>query len=387
MPKGIEAMIAYVIFWLCLAVIVFTYAGYQLLLTALVAIKRPRPLPEMTDWPRLSALIVAHNEQENIRNKIRNILDSGYPPDKLEVIVCSDGSTDDTNELVEQFGDRRVKLAASAENIGVNEAFALGVGSATGELLLMTDASSLFEDGAILKAARLFADERIGLVTGRIHYRNPLNSSVGKGYGAYWSIETPVRQLEAALGLAAVIVGAFEMVRRQAYLPVPSQYNNDMAQPVYARSLGFRVGFAPDALLVAVQRKNPEQEFACRLRMAIRGWSSIPYILKVAPLSRNLASWAALICHKYLRWLTWLFMIGVLVTNVLLLESVFFQVFFCLQVAFYLAAAVGWLLSVRKIRVKLLWIPFYFCLLQAGGMVGLIQTLGGKRVGTWKPRD
>ncbi|NOZ78906.1 MAG: glycosyltransferase [Acidobacteria bacterium] len=375
------------IFWLCLAVIVFTYAGYPLLLAALVAIRRPRPLPEMTDWPRLSALIVAHNEQENIRNKIRNILENGYPPDKLEVIVCSDGSTDDTNKLVEQFGDQRVKLAASAENIGVNEAFALGAGLATGELLLMTDAGSLFEDGAISKVARLFADDRIGLATGRILYRNPLNSSVGKGYGAYWSIETRVRRLEAALGLAAVIVGAFEMVRRQAYLPVPSQYNNDMAQPVYARSLGFRVGFAPDALLVTVQRKNPEQEFARRLRMAIRGWSSIPYICKVAPPRKNPAGWAALICHKYLRWLSWLFMIGVLAANAFLLESVFFQVFFFLQAAFYLAAAAGWLLSVRNIRVKLLWIPFYFCLLQAGGMAGLIQTLRGKRMGVWKPVD
>jgi len=378
-------MLPLALFWACFGVIAFTYIGYPLLLWLLASIKGAAEPIEMVNWPTVSALVVGRNEELNICNKIRNILDNGYPPDKLEVIVCSDGSTDDTNRLVDQYGDERVKLAASQKNIGVNEAFALGAQKATGELLLMTDSASLFEPGAIGKVVSMFADPKIGLATGRIMYQDPLKSSVGKGYSAYWSIETRVRKLEASVGLAVVIVGAFEVIRRKAYLPVPSMYNNDMIAPMYARHLGFRAGFDSEALLVTVQKKNPKQEFARRLRMAIRGWSSIPYILRVAPFGQNISGWLAIIVHKYLRWSTWAFMAACFASSAMLLESRLFQVIFVLQAAFYVVALAGWLLNTIGVRLRLLSMPFYFCLLQAGGMIGLVQTLMGKRMGVWKP--
>ena len=373
------------IFWFCFAVIVFTYLGYPLLLAMIVGFRSKRSVAQGHDCPKLSVLIAAHNEQDHICQKVQNVLENGYPSDRIEVIVCSDGSTDRTNELVSQYADQRVRLAASSSNIGVNEVFALGAEKGSGDLFLMTDTGAMFEDGAILKVARLFADPQMGLATGRILYRNPLKSSVGSGYSAYWSIETKVRELEAKLGFAVVIVGAFEVIRRDAYLPVPSQYNNDMIAPMHVRAMGYRADFVSDALLVTDQRKSPGQEFSRRLRMAIRGWSSIPYILKAAPFFRNIGAWLTLISHKYLRWSTWAFMIGAFTASGLLWQRPLFRAVFMLQLVFYAMATAGWLLARKNIRVRPLSLPFYFCLLQAAGMVGLIETLRGKRLAVWKP--
>lgn len=374
-----------VMFWVCVGVILYTYIGYPLLLS-LLAIGKKVKTPTVEEWPFLSVLIVAHNEEDNVLRKIRNVFENGYPDDRIEVIVCSDGSTDRTNERVLSYGDSRVKLAASPENIGVNEAFGLGAGVANGDVLLMTDAGNLFESEAIPKVACHFADPRVGIATGRIEYRNPLGTAVGSGYRGYWFVETGVRVLESRIGLAAVIVGAFEMIRKELYLAVPSELNNDMIAPMHVQSQGRLCRFEPSAVQHTDQKKTPQQDFARRVRMAIRGWSSIPFLLKHVPFYKNLGSWCAIISHKYLRWLTWLFMAGALVANIVLFQTgLFWSVLLCSQLLFYLLAGMGFLLARMGKHGGPLAMPFYFCLLQAAGMLGLVHTLRGKRMGVWKP--
>ncbi len=381
-------MAAQVVFWFCVGMIAFTYAGYPLLLALLVVMKgRPAAPPEPVEWPKITALVVAYNEEQQIREKVRNILENGYDADRLEVIVCSDGSTDKTNELIGSYGDPRVRLEASPVNVGVNAAFALGAAQAGGDILLLTDSGGLFQEGAIRTAARHFADAKVGFVGGRIVFENPLKSSIGSGYRAYWLVEAGVRQLESRLGIGVVTVGAFEMIRRAAYIPVPSRFNNDIAAPVYAHSLGFRCRFEPQALLVTAQRKTPRQDFQRRVRIAVRAWSTIPYLLGIVPFFKDLGSWTALLCHKYLRYVTWAFMFGILGANLALLDSRFYQAALAAQGLAYGLALAGWFLAAVGIRVRPLSVPFYFCLLQAAGMVAFVQWLCGRRVETWKPVD
>jgi len=379
-------MAATIVFWAGIGLILYTFIGYPLLLALLVLLKGKPVCPEVEDWPKLSILMAVHNEQERIVQAIRNNLENGYPPEKIEVIVCSDGSTDETNARVEAFGDPRVKLVASPEQIGVNEVTGLGAAQAAGDLFLLTHAKTAFEGGAIQLVARHFADPTVGIATGRIVYRNPLKTAVGGGYKGYWLIEAGVRRLESHLGIGVVVVGAFEMVRREAYMTVPSRFSNDMSAPMIARSKGYRCRYEIDAIQTTDQKKDPGEEFTRRLRMAVRGWCSLPYMLGIIPFWRNLIDWAALLSHKYLRWSTWAFMIPVLLANAFLLDrGLFYQVMFALQGAFYAVALLGWAFSAFKIRAGGLSLPFYFCLLQAGGMVGLFQALAGRRIGVWKP--
>jgi len=382
-------MAAQIVFWVAAGLLAFTYLGYPLLLQLLVLIKgRPVAPAGSANLPRVSALVVAFNEEQGIIRKIENILQNGYPGDKIEVVVCSDGSTDGTNRLVDEYGDPRVRLAASPVNVGVNEAFAIGVKQATGEVYLMTDSGGgMFQEGAIEVAARHFADAAVGLVSGNIHYENPDQSAIGSGYHSYWFIETGVRQLESDLGYSIVTVGIFEMIRKEAYLPVPSQFNNDMSAPVYAYSLGYKCRYEPRALAVAQQKKTPRQDMGRRIRMAVRGWSSMPFISRHVPFFRNIRIWLALISHKYLRWSGGFFLLAVLAANVFLLDNWFYRITLAGQLAFYGAALGGWLLALMGKRLQPFSLCFYFCLLQIGGLVGLIQTLCGRRIGAWKPVD
>jgi len=375
-----------VIFWLCIGVIAFTYMGYPLILAVLGLIKGPARTPSPSQWPAISVLMGIRNEQGRILDAICNNLTNGYPDDRIEVIVCSDASTDDTDALVRQYGDPRVSLVRSDNQIGFNEVTALGARQAKGEVFLLTHAKTSFQPGAIGMLARHFADPKVGIATGRIVYRNPLGTAIGSGYKAYWTIEDAVRAMESRLGLGVVVVGAFEMVRRDAYLPIPSLYSNDMTAPMYARSRGYLCRCEPQAVQFTDQTNDNAQEFSRRLRMAVRAWSSILYMLKTVPFLGNAVDWLVLVCHKYLRWSTWLFMIATLLASAMLLEAgPIYQVCLGAQMAFYLAAGLGWMMSAAGCRQRPLWAPFYFCLLQAAAMAGLVQAVLGRRIGVWQP--
>jgi cellulose synthase/poly-beta-1,6-N-acetylglucosamine synthase-like glycosyltransferase len=377
---------AVAIFWLAAGLLFFTYAGYPLVLALLCLVRRKPPTPEHGEWPRLSVLVVAFNEEGQIERKLRNVLSCRYPPDRLEVIVCSDGSTDRTNEIVRGFGDPRVKLAATKENRGVNEAFAHGAKQAAGDLFLMTDSGGLFEPEALQIAVRHFADPGVGSVNGLFDHANPEGKPVASGYRSYWAVETTVRLLESRLGFGCVIVGAFEVIRRELYRPIDSSMGNDMIVPMELYAKGFRVVYEPRAVVRAPQEKGTGQEFKRRVRVAIRGWSTLPLLLRAVPFWKTPGNWLVLISHKYLRWLSGPLMLAMLAANACLLDRVVYRWVFVLQVVFYGLALAGWVISLLAPRIpRLLVLPYYFCLLHMAGMVGLSRALVGHQVRTWKP--
>jgi len=378
-------MIPQILFWMCLSAIAFTYIGYPLLIGLLALLKGRPPIRAVTDWPRVSALIVAHNEEHQILDKIQNVLDCEYPPDKLEVIVCSDCSTDQTNRLVRELDNPRVHLAASDTNVGVNEAFAMGARQAKGEILMMTDSGGKLQPDAIRAAVRHFGDSKVGLVSGRMMHEDPARSAVGSGYRGYWLMETHLRAMESRLGIAVVATGALEFIRSEAYLPIPSLYSNDMGAPMYAHKMGYLCRSEPDAVLVNIQKNTLGQEFTRRVRMVVRAWPSIPYMLGIVPFLKNVGVWIALLSHKYLRWMTWAFMIGMFVTGLFLLDRPVYLALFWAQVAAYALALIGWVMAAASSRFKPFWIPFYFCLLQAAAMTGFVQVMMGRRIKTWTP--
>lgn len=380
-------MIAEVFFWICAGLILFTYIGYPLLLMILNLFVQRKALPETTNWPDISVLISARNAGEAIEAKIANVLANGYPADRIEVIVYSDGSTDDTNQRVREFGDPRVQLVFSEENIGKNALMERAVQAARHEILVLTDYSELFEPNAIQNAVRHFVNPKIGLVSGRIIYGDPLKSNIGAGYVAYWLIENGVRILESNLGYIAVTVGTFEVIRRDAYFPVSSHLNNDMFAPMYARSRGYVCRFEPQAVLTTEQRRNSSQELARRIRMAIRGFSTLGIMWKQIPFFRNPGTWCVTLCHKYLRWMTWLFMIGILVANVFLVWTPLYLFLLAAQLLGYGMAFVGWGLSLCNRRIRIFTMPFYFCLLQVAAFIALFRTIRGHRIGAWKPTE
>ena len=379
--------VADIVFWVALGLLGYTYAGYPLLL-GLLCLLAPRRTPPVTDdWPGLTVLVAAHNEEATIDGKIRNILACDYPDDRVEVVVCSDGSTDRTNAIVEDFGDARVHLAATEENRGVNEAFAHGAAQASGDLLLMTDAAGLFEPDAFKTAIRHFADPKVACVNGLFDHSDPGRRAVASGYRGYWAVETLIKLAEMRLGLACVIVGAFEVIRRERYRPFPSHLSNDMGVPLELHAQGYRVVYEPRAVVRAPQRRTAGQEFRRRARMAVRGWGALPAMLRSVPPWKTPVNWLALLSHKHLRWLSGCLMLAVLAANVLLADRPFYQATLAVQGAFYAVALVGGVLTAAGRRVRLVTLPFYFCLVHAAATAGLVQALAGRRIRTWTEED
>jgi len=159
-----------------------------------------------------------------------------------------------------------------------------------------------------------------------------------------------------------------------------------MLVPMEVTAQGYRVVYEPRAVVRAVQKKRGKQEFNRRLRVAVRGWSSLPTLLRAVPPWKTPLNWVAQFSHKYLRWLTGFLLIGLLVSNALLWREPVYRWFLVAQGVFYAVAIVGYVASLFIARLpKVLAMPYWFCLVQAAGLVGLIQSVAGRRVATWKP--
>jgi cellulose synthase/poly-beta-1,6-N-acetylglucosamine synthase-like glycosyltransferase len=167
---------------------------------------------------------------------------------------------------------------------------------------------------------------------------------------------------------------------------VPSDLTNDMIVPMELYAKGYRTVYEPCAVVRAPQEKRGGQEFKRRERVAVRGWCSLPVIWHLVPPWKTPINWAVLWSHKYMRWLTGPMMIGILATNTMLWHRPFYRWALVLQGAFYALALGGAILSAILPRIpKVLVLPYWFCLVQAAGMMGLWDAMTGHRISTWKP--
>jgi cellulose synthase/poly-beta-1,6-N-acetylglucosamine synthase-like glycosyltransferase len=375
------------LFWIGAALFFHAFIGFPLLMALIGAVRRVGSHSNPAHRPPLSVLIVAKNEGPRVLDKIANLRDCDYPKENLEIIVCSDGSTDDTTALVQGLGDPQVKLVELQRSVGVNEAFQAGMVAVTTDLVLMTDTGGKVNREALWLLSRHFADPRVGGVNGRMVFQNPRRSAVGRGYMAYWALERHLKRLESAAGLAITVTGAIAMVRRDCFVPVPSAFSSDLLTPMSILARGKRMLFEPDALLVSPQGKDSPQEFERRVRTSTRGFSALPFTASRVPPLRHPLIWFAVISHKYMKSLAWgpmaLMLVGSLWLS--LTGAPFYAVALGLQAAAYALALVGFLSERLKLKTSVAALPFYFLLLQVASFVGFTRALRGHRVATWTP--
>jgi len=221
MPDSQTLLVA--AFLACAAVVGFAYAGYPVVVWLLSrAFGRP-PVPppvESADLPSVSLLVVAHNEAGDIDARVRNALALRYPPGKLEVVVASDGSTDGTNEIVAGYADRGVRLLAFPENRGKAAALDAAVGHLTGDVVVLSDANTQMDPGAVRQLAAWFADPTVGVVCGKLVLTDPATGC--NADGLYWRYETFLKQCEGRLGALLGCNGAIYAVRRSGFPRVPA---------------------------------------------------------------------------------------------------------------------------------------------------------------------
>jgi glycosyltransferase involved in cell wall biosynthesis len=339
--------------------------------------------------PRLTVLIAAFNEEREIGRTVANKLQQDYPAERLDVIVISDGSTDRTEAIVKdlaQGAGGRLRLLRQEPRQGKTQALNRAAAEATGEILVFSDANSIYAPDAIRRLVRSFADPSVGYVTGQMVYTNPDGSGIGEGSGAYMRYENLLRALETRLHSVVGVDGGIDAVRRELYVPMRADQLPDFV-PLNVVEQGKRVVYDPDAKVYEAALGAAADEFRMRVRVSLRAlWALFDKRGLLHPLRHPLFAWQ-LFSHKVLRYAAFVPLAGLLAFNALAAGGhPFYSGFLALQLLAYGLAAVGPVLSQLRSVAPGMLAPYYFVLLNLACAAAFWKFLNGQRIATWKPR-
>jgi cellulose synthase/poly-beta-1,6-N-acetylglucosamine synthase-like glycosyltransferase len=372
----------YWVFLGSLALVASSWAGYPLLVFMLAHLP-PRKVirSERSSDPFVSMIVPVHNEQEKIAAKLEDCLELHYPQNRLEVIVASDGSTDQTEEIVRSFSarDLRIRWLQSDTRVGKSGVQNLAAAEARGEILIFTDTSTAMTPGVLRTMIDHLGDPSVGLVTATVHFGHP-EDAVEKGQGFYWRYELLLRSAESDLGILATGSGQALAIRRELFRPLPTCYGDDCIMPLDVRLQGFKVVQDREAIVFDAMPHSIEGELRARIRMTARNWAgtlSRPAILN--PLQFPLTA-LGLVSHKLLRWLTPFFLAIVLLSNTLLALEGRAVLLWWVQVGFYLSAFVGWELTRKQRPAWVFGYPFSFCLANVGFLLGMVKVFRNQKI-------
>jgi cellulose synthase/poly-beta-1,6-N-acetylglucosamine synthase-like glycosyltransferase len=362
----------------------YTWLGYPAILWSLRRLFGMQPLPENCQ-PAFSIIVAAYNEEPHIAAKLEDCLALDYPAEKLEILVASDGSTDRTEGIVQEFAgrDARIRLVKSAGRAGKSGVQNLAVAQARGEILLFTDTETTTRATLLQQIGEDFADPQVGMVAPTVHFGR-IDGAVSKGQGAYWRFELVLRQMESDLGILATASGSAFAMRRTLFRPIPPQYGDDCVLPLDVRLQGYRV-LQDKRIVVFDEMPNTiDGELRARVRMTARNWTGILSRPGLLNFLRYPGTAWGLVSHKFLRWMTPFFLAAMFVMSCFLAVRGRMAVLFVLQGCFYLAAVVGWRQSRQRSCARIFGYPFAFCLANLGFLLGLVRCLRGHRVVAYK---
>jgi cellulose synthase/poly-beta-1,6-N-acetylglucosamine synthase-like glycosyltransferase len=342
--------------------------------------------------PAATLLVPAHNEEQVIEEKIRNFLELEYPPERLACAVVSDASTDATCRLVRELlgrlpeeAARRVTLFDRGERSGKTIALSETVPQTAGELLVFTDANTRFEPDAVRRLARHFADPRVGLVCGRLQYREASPEAAG-GEALYWRYENRLKEGEGRVGRLLVSNGSIYAVRRELFEPVPGPVADDLVVPLVVASAGYRTLYEREALASEILPSDASEDFESKARIITQGFEAV-YRYRDRVLRSGILRILQYLLHKVIRWLAPLILILALGVCFVGSASPWLAVMLWLQLAFYALAGIGWLTRKRERSLLAVRVAFHFCLLNAAALKGFIDFLGRRDRSTWEKSE
>ncbi len=366
-------IVAITIFCLCLALLVYHYLGFPVAVYVMSRI-RPRPVRQGEVYPSVSIIIAAYKEAKVIGAKLRNTLELDYPHGSLEVIVVSDGDEDDTAQIVESFRDHGVVSSHSHERRGKMAAINRGIELAKGDIILLSDANSVYPPDTVTKLVRNFADSAVGAVSGRKSIIMESGRASSEGDSAYWKYESFLKTCQSRIGSITTGDGEIFAFRKSLFRPVPDRViNDDTAITIDIIEQGYRVVYEPEAISGELASIQLRDDFWVKVRMVAGGFQSMALFLKRLVFTRPFFAFQFL-SHKTLRWTAPLFLIGVFASSLVLMALPFFQWLTVIQSAFYAVALVGGFQYARKQRLNgFLYFPYYFCLMNSAALIGLVK--------------
>jgi cellulose synthase/poly-beta-1,6-N-acetylglucosamine synthase-like glycosyltransferase len=375
------------IFFASLVTIFYIYAGYPIALWVMKALKKNDPPRKHAIEPAVTILVPAYNEASCILDTVMNKLSLDYPSDRFEVLVVSDGSTDRTDDIVRRIGSNKVRLLRQEPRAGKTSAINMAIPEARGEILVFSDANSIYERGALKAIVANFADERVGYVTGKMIYANPDGSVTGDGCSLYMKYENTLRSLETSVGSVVGVNGGIDAIRKSLYTRMNADQLPDFVLPLKVIEQGYKVVYEPDAILKEHSLKASRDEYRMRVRVSLRALWALSDMRELLSIRRyGLYSWQ-LFSHKHLRYMAYLFMASAYVSNLILAYSdPNYLFFFLAQSVCYGSALVAFLLEKNGFRCGPFYIPYYFTLLNLASAHATYKFIRRQKQVLWTPR-
>lgn len=347
--------------------------------------------PAPQNWPEVTILVAAYNEEAWIEAKLQNCLELDYPKDKMHLFFVTDGSDDRTPQLIKQFSDQdeRIVLFHREERRGKIAAVERVMPKVTSPITIYTDANTLVNADGVKNIVRHYQYPKVGAVAGekRIKMKQKAGAS-SAGEGFYWRYESTLKQWDSALYSVVGAAGELFSIRSNLYESIPSDtIIEDFYLTLRIAQKGYRVAYEPEAYAIESSSASVKEELKRKIRIAAGGLQAIYRLRPLLNIFRYGLLSFQYISHRVLRWtLAPLALPIVFLSNIplALMAGKVYQALLIAQLLFYCLALIGYLLEKRKIKFKAFFIPYYFCIMNYAVYKGFFRIISGRQSVLWE---
>jgi cellulose synthase/poly-beta-1,6-N-acetylglucosamine synthase-like glycosyltransferase len=385
-----------IIFWVLLSIIGYTYIGYGILLYVIIKIRRAFNIGKKIEIdpsyePSVTLFIAAYNEKDYIEAKMKNTLDLEYPKDKLNVVWVTDGSDDGTPDLLKGF--QHTTVYHLDERNGKIGAMNRGMAFVKTPIVIFSDANTNLGKESVRRIVNLFNDSSVGCVSGEKRIVDKESDvASGAGEGIYWKYESTLKKWDAELYSVVGAAGELFAIRTALYKHVEKDtILDDFIISLRVAQEGYTIQYDPEAYAIETASANVKEEFKRKIRISAGGIQSIVRLRSLLNIFKYGTLSFQYISHRVLRWsLTPLCLIllipvlTILSANEGLFYFGFYSILFWLQILFYSAALLGWFLENRKTSIKILFVPYYFFVMNLSVVLGFFRYIKKAQSVNWE---
>jgi poly-beta-1,6-N-acetyl-D-glucosamine synthase len=381
-------------FWISIAIIVYTFLGYGVVLYFLMRIrqivkgKRPLPKVALGELPSCTLIVAAYNEELFIAEKIADTLQLNYPKDRLKLLFVTDGSTDKTPDIISQYP--QITLLHESTRKGKIAAVHRAVKGVDTEVIVFTDANTYLNADALINICRHYADPNVGAVAGekRVKMDKQADASAA-GEGFYWKYESTLKKWDSELYSVVGAAGELFSVRKVLYEPVSADsILDDFMISMLIAEKGYRIIYEPEAYATETASENISEELKRKIRIAAGGMQSVIWLRNLLNIFKYGMLSFQYISHRVLRWtLTPFLLIVAFILNILLVidtKALLYSSLLAAQLLFYTLALIGYLFEQKHLRIKILFIPYYFCVMNYAVLAGILRYFKKQQSASWE---
>lgn len=385
-----------VIFWILIGIILYAYIGYGILLMLLVTFKRifkkHKPESDADYEPEVTLFVTAYNEKDHVELKVKNSFELDYPKEKLKFIWVTDGSDDGTPELLKCYPE--IEVYHQPERSGKAAAMNRGMNFVKTPVVIFCDGNTLLSENSARSIIHAFRDMKAGCVSGEKRIIcDAISSASGSGEGFYWKYESKLKHLDSELYSTVGAAGELFAIRTELYEPLENDtILDDFILSMKIALKGYIVKYVSDAYAYEMPSENVREEMKRKVRIAAGGFQSVSRLLAVLNIFKHGWLTFQFISHKLLRWsLVPLSFICIIPLNIILsvsqggvTEISLYTVVLYGQILFYLMVLAGFIFQNKKVKFKMLFVPYYLIIMNVSIISGFFRFLSGNQTVNWE---